>query len=164
MKKIFLLVIATCLINCNWDDDDYICCVSPILNFSIRLVDKEGNWIEGIEEKELQIFVADSNWNILEEQPEKSSYVDGDPRPPVCKSYDRENSGKLIGILIDTYVLFFSKDGERFGDYLILQIDENKSINIQLIFEKEHKWFKIEKIVCNGKEYLIHETKDIVVE
>jgi len=40
--------------------------LGPITHFLIRLVNSEGNWIEGIEEKEMKLLIADREWNILD--------------------------------------------------------------------------------------------------
>jgi len=78
MKKIFLLT-ALYITVCSCDNKDYYerkgPVHPPINSFFIRLVDKEGNWIEGIEEKEMQLFVTDSNWNILDPQPDSEVYL-----------------------------------------------------------------------------------------
>jgi len=83
------------------------------LKFFISLVDQTKNWIEDIDQKELKLFVADSEWNILDTQPENLLCETNSRKCPVRKLYN------------------------------------------PVIFEKGYEWFRIEKIICNGKEYAI---------
>jgi len=177
MKKIFLLTaIITAFITCNSDNtsaktDDATNqnngMLGPISSLFIRLVDKEGNWIEGIEEKEMKLFVADSYWNILEEQPDntpgvfhalplwfiekKYNYVEGEEEDTYIKT-------DLLTLSITTYFKDFlnnDQNNETYGDYVVLHIDENTSINIQLFYKEFYNRVSpcIEKFVCNGIEY-----------
>jgi len=161
MKKIFLVLTIVSFISCSSDnnnkgnDDDIILDMPPSdLNFLISLVDQTKNWIEDFDQKELKLFVADSEWNILDTQPENPLCENNPNKCSVQKSYNPE-SKNLEYIRIKTYYTFFLEGGEKMGDYLILKIGEDIFINIQLIFEKGYEWFRIEKFICNGKEYTI---------
>jgi len=179
MKKIFLLtVIVTSFITCNSDngktstktDDDTNLngMLGPIADFFIRLVDREGNWIKGIEEKEMQLLVADSNWNILEEQPDNTpgvfhapslwkiekiyNYIKGEEED----TYIKTDLSVLSITTFFKHFLSYRQNNETYGDYIVLKIDENTSLNIQL-FHKEyynHVGPCIEKFICNGIEYI----------
>jgi len=106
MKKIFLFIITVCFfIACNsdngkvptkTDDNPNLSGVlGPILHFYIRLVDTQGNWINGIEEKQMKLLVADSNWNILDEQPNNTPGVFYDhPIWGIEKQYNYVGNGK----------------------------------------------------------------------
>jgi|GEM_PF-752573 len=177
MKKIFLLTaMITAFITCNSDNtlartDDTTNqngMLGPISNLFIRLVDKEGNWIEGIEEKEMKLFVADSYWNILEEQPDNTpgvfhalplwsieknyNYVEGEEEDTYIKT-------DLLTLSITTYFKDFLNNDQNngtYGDYIVLKIDENISLNIQLFYKEFYNHVSpcIEKFVCNGIEYI----------
>jgi len=172
MKKIFLFtVIIASFITCSDHNEknDEKSMLGPIPTFLIRLVDTQGNWIEGIEEKEMQLFVADSNWNILKEQPDNTPgafYFH--PLWRIKKRYNYVGNGKeefiggkkeLLSIEIFTFLSVLSynpKNDETFGEYLVLQIDENTSLNIQLVHKEffNHVGPCIEKFICNGIEYI----------
>jgi len=171
MKKIFLLtVIITSFIVCNndgektpieIDDESFINGVlGPVVSFFIRLVDSEGNWIDRIEEKELKLFVADSNWNILEEQPDNTAGVFFDhPLWWTEKNYKDIGNGKKDLLFIEIFTLLKHLDyinDETYGDYIVLQIDENTSVNIQLFYNEfyNHAGLCIEKFICNGQDYI----------
>jgi len=71
-----------------------------------------------------------------------------------------------------------SINDETYGDYVVLKIDENTSINIQLFYKEFlNRGACIEKFICNGVEYinleyvgeegnkaLIQKTNDIIIE
>jgi len=189
MKKIFLLVIMMCFVACDNAKDEYVptCCqLGPIANFHIRLVDTQGNWIVGIEEKEMKLLVADSEWNILEEQPDNTPGVfHALSLWNIEKIYKHCNLTKneeeeefciweeLISLEITTFFKYFNlyknnNNNETYGDYIVLQIDDNRYINIQLKYvEKEnHVSSSIDKFICNGVEYDNEkgEIADIIIE
>jgi len=204
MKKIFLLTaIITSFIACNSDSGKTLPVITddnpnlngelgPITGFLIRLVDSEGNWIEGIEEKEMKLLVADSDWNILNEQPDNTPGVFYDHSLwGIGKEYNWIGNGKeefiggkkeLLYIVIVTSLKnlsYFEKNDDTYGEYLVLQIDENTSLYIQLFYKEYHNFAGhcIEKFICNGKEYmnleyvgvegnkaLMQNTHDIVIE
>jgi len=150
------------LIICGCNNDHILDSPPPNWSFLIRLVDSEGNWIEGIEEKEMKLLVADNQWNILDKQPkippEDSDYY------PIQKIYNL-HSKNISYVLINACTMFFSINEKRFGDYLILRIDEKTDIKIQLIFREKYRWFIIEKVICDGKEYInSYPPIDIIIE
>jgi len=173
MKKIFLLTIIASFTTCCDDIETNNGMLGPIRDLSIRLVDTEGNWIEGIEEKEMQLFVADSNWNILEPQPENYNPWSSNPFYlwGIKKEYNYVGNGKgefvggkkeLLRIYVgaafrnDTKYRYRYRDiidDETFGDYVVLQIDENTSLNIQLFYKEFSNYMDtcIEKPVVHFK-------------
>jgi len=199
MKKIFLVTVLYVMF-CSCDSKDHYdrkigTGLPPINTFSIRLLDTRGNWIEGIEEKEMQLLVADSNWNTLDPQPENYDYS-GKPfylwSIEKIYNYVRNEKGEAIEkkelVIIEIGSGFKNIrhydyiNDETFGDYIVLKIDENTSLNIQLLY-KEFLWrgLCIEKFICNGIEYtnieyanpnapdprtraLIQKINDIVIE
>jgi len=169
------------------DDDSTnkrICCKTPGINyFLIRLVDTEGNWIKGIEEKEMKLLVADSQFNILDLQPKKYDPVSGEWIENylwgIKKFYNYAGTGEeefiggkkeLVfievgayfdnianhfrdGISIETYLSYFDITYSDY--YIVLQIDEKTSLKIQLFYKEFfNHGICIEKIICNGKEYI----------
>jgi len=93
MEKIFLLTLLILTTACGNDKNEFNNGqLAPILGFSVRLVDSEGNWIEGIEEKEMKLLVADSDWNILKKQSDNNLY----PNPfwRIEKDYNYVGNGK----------------------------------------------------------------------
>jgi len=175
MKKIFLLtVIITSFIACNNDSEKKTIKIDnepvlggelgPIVSLFIRLVDSEGNWIDRIGKKELKLFVADSNWNILEEQPNNAPGIFYDHSLWwTGKCYNNTENGKEKELLYIEIVTFLGDlryydyiNDKNYGDYIVLQIDENTSINIQLFYKEfyNHSGLCIEKFICNDKEYV----------
>jgi len=173
MKKIFLLTLLILITACDNSKDNDINSngmLAPIGHFCIRLVDTKGNWIESVEEKEMQLLVADSNWNPLDPQPENYSYSLKNPFYlwSIKKKYNYTGNGKdeFIGgkkelLLIEVGSGFKSISNfdyindKTFGDYVVLKIDENTSLNIQLFYKEFfNRGECIEKFVCNGKEYI----------
>jgi len=167
MKKMFfLLTIAALLMVCCSDNEETNnSMLGPIDSFLIRLIDTDGNWIEGIEEKEMKLVVADSNWNILDEQPNNAPGTFYDhPLWWIEKHYNYVENGKeeFIGgkkelLSLDVTIFFkYIKNDKTYGNYIVLQIDENTSLNIQLFYKEfyNHAGPCIEKFICNGKEYI----------
>jgi len=164
MKKIFLLTIVVSFITCKSDNlDNQQSALGPIEYFFIRLVDKEGIMIDGLEEKEMQLFVADSNWNILEPQPENYNSWLSNPFYlwGIKKEYNYVGNGKeeliniVIGVNFKQLSYYDDTKDETYGDYVVLQIDENTSLNIQLFYKEFYnRGACIEKYICNGIEYI----------
>jgi len=174
MKKIFLLTaIITSFLSCDNEEkkqNHTNGMLGPITFFSIRLVDVQGNWIEGIEEKEMELLVADSNWKTLDPQPENYSYsLDNNPFYSwgIEKHYDyvRNEKGEAIEKKVLLYIEIFTllkdlsydpKNDDTYGGYVVLKIDENTSLNIQLFYKEFYNFAGpcIEKFICNGKEYI----------
>jgi len=161
MRSIFFFITMFSLIICGCNNNDVLDMPPPTWSFVIRLVNTQGDWIDEIEKKELKLLVADNHWNILDKQPKMPSEDSYDyPTQKIYNLYSKN----ISYVLINAYTMFFSINGKRFGDYLILRVDEKTDIKIQLIFKEKYQWFIIEKIICNGKEYSIQDIKDIVIE
>jgi len=145
-KMIFLLtILVTALLSCDNEEkkqDNNSGELGPIASFFIRLVDTEGNWIEDVEEKEMKLLVADSNWNItpgvfydhsmwwIEKH---YNYVGNEKEEFIGEKKE------LLSIEITTYLkdLSYSKNNDdTYEEYLVLQIDENTSLNIQLFYKE----------------------------
>jgi len=177
MKSIFIFTITFCLITCSSDsynDNENkphdISYAQPSINaFFIRLIDENGNWIEDIEEKDLQLLFADSQWNILEPFP-KGYYWEQSwgiiKQPNLVKNDNEEELSVGEGILcIGIYTDIYQINDGQVGDYLILKIDEDTSVNIQLLYVEKYNrsGLCIEKIIIKGQEYFVGDDTTLII-
>ena len=164
MKKLCLfLTLAVISIGCegevvHYPDDD---CVDWQIQVSsdqkIRLLDRDGNWLENIDEDYLRLFSTDKEWNYLLHNGEPESFQ------AMRAFIEIEPESQLKYIQLFMGQSYKGKEIDEKKGYFLLRINENTYHQIVAEYYTDCGDFILTKFHYNGTEYTANDWEIINV-
>lgn len=170
MKKLCLfLVLVSVSLGCDGETinqtDDNPCVdwqIQVQIGQMIKIVNKDGNWIENIDFENLRLFPADATWNILVNN-------NGEPLQEIPNGIEAKKIYDQNGVI--NYIHLFlgqiqqQKDIDAKKCYFLLRVNDNTYDQIVAEYYTDCGDFILTKFQYNGKEYTANDWEiiDVIV-